>query len=378
MLNLATNAVKATRGGSVQLSATLGVSGAQGNTVTFAVSDSGRGIAPKDIPRLFRDFGRLERDGTNPDGTGLGLAICSRLAKAMGGEMEIESTPGKGSRFWLKVTLPEADSAAVLAPDNEQENPAKVLAGLRVLVAEDHETIRRLTCAKLAGIGMLPTEAADGEIAVELAETETFDLILMDLQMPRLDGDKAAARIRLGGGPSAKAKIIGLTAHQPPRIAVMLSDLAFDDCLRKPLDLLQLAALMQGVVPPASASTTSEGFDIENLVDLYEIDDGVMLSRTLKSLLAEIEATRIELPILTGKHDTIEIGRMVHKLVGFSDMLGVRMLSEDLRKFEDLIDAGDIKALEAALKWIDDVLTNASAQINRLSEEILNNKSVDD
>jgi two-component system CheB/CheR fusion protein len=369
MLNFATNAVKATRGGSVQLSATRDVTGPKENSVTFAVSDSGRGIAPEDIPRLFRDFGMLERDGTNPDGTGLGLAICRRLASAIGGQLGVESTLGKGSRFWLKVTLPEADSTAPASGD-EHVDLAAILAGLRVLVAEDHETIRQLTCAKLASIGMLPAEAADGEIAVSMAEAEKFDLILIDLQMPRLDGDKAADRIRRGGGPSAQALIIGVTAHQPPEIAVMLSNLAFDGCLRKPLDLGQLAALMQGVVPFAPTLTTPEGFDTDNLEELREIDGGALLSRTLKGFSAEIEATRIELPVLIGKRDTLELGRLVHKLIGFGNILGARTLSAELRKFESLIRAGDIEALEAAREWIDDVMTKTGSQANQFSEDI--------
>jgi signal transduction histidine kinase len=129
LLNFATNAVKATRGGSVQLSATLGSAGADGHTVTFAVTDTGCGIAPEDIPRLFRDFGMLERDGPTAEGTGLGLAICRRLATAMGGEVGVESTLGEGSRFWLRVTLPEADNAVPEA-DSETDDPSAVLAGL--------------------------------------------------------------------------------------------------------------------------------------------------------------------------------------------------------------------------------------------------------
>jgi Signal transduction histidine kinase len=264
LLNFATNAVKATRGGSIRLSATLGAAGADGATVTFAVTDTGCGIAPEDIPRLFRDFGMLERDGAHPDGTGLGLAICRRLAAAMGGEIGVESALGEGSRFWLRVTLPEADNAASEAK-SESVDPSGVLIGLKVLVAEDHDMIRQLTCANLARAGMLPTEAADGEIAVELAEAEEFDLIVMDLQMPRLDGDAAAARIRGGGGPSARARIICVTAHQSPEIALMLSNLAFDASVRKPLDIGQLAALMQGVPTTSNAVLSFEDFDADKL-----------------------------------------------------------------------------------------------------------------
>jgi signal transduction histidine kinase/CheY-like chemotaxis protein/HPt (histidine-containing phosphotransfer) domain-containing protein len=368
LLNFATNAVKATRGGSVQLSATLVSAGADGPTVTFAVTDTGCGIAPEDIPRLFRDFGMLDRDGPTADGTGLGLAICRRLATAMGGEVGVESTLGEGSRFWLRVTLPDADNA-VSDPGDETDDPSAVLAGLKVLVAEDHDIIRQLTCADLARAGMLATEAADGVIAVELAEAGEFDLILMDLQMPRLDGDEAAARIRGGGGPSAQARIICVTAHQAPEIALMLSDLAFDACVRKPLDLSQLAALMQGIPTSSTAAVSLEDFDADNLTQLRETDGGALLTRTLKSFAAEIERTRTDLAALIAKRDTFGAGRLVHKLVGFGDILGARTLSAELRKFEDLIRDDDIEVLEGALEWIDGVMVKTQVQVDHLIEE---------
>lgn len=368
LLNFATNAVKATRGGSVGLSATLGSAGAEGRTVTFAVTDTGCGIAPDDMPRLFRDFGMLERDSTRADGTGLGLAICRRLATAMGGEVGVESALGEGSRFWLRVTLPEADNAASEA-ESEPDDPSAVLSGLKVLVAEDHDIIRQLTCSNLARAGMLPTEAADGAIAVELAEAQEFDLILMDLQMPHLNGDEAAARIRGGGGPSAKARIICVTAHQSPEIALMLSDLAFDACARKPLDLGQLAALMQGIAPSSVAITSLEDFDAENLNQLRETDGGALLTRTLKSFAAEIETTRTDLAALIAKRDTFGADRLVHKLVGFGDFLGARTLSTELRKFGELIRDDGTEDLEEALEWIDDVIAKTLVQVEHLVEE---------
>lgn len=368
LLNFATNAVKATRGGSVQLSAALGSAGVTGHTVTFSVIDTGCGIAPEDMPRLFRDFGMLDRDGASADGTGLGLAICRRLATAMGGEVGVESTLGEGSRFWLRVTLPEADSAVSDSGD-ETDDPSAVLAGLKVLVAEDHDIIRQLTCANLARAGMLPTAAADGQIAVELAEAEKFDLILMDLQMPRLDGDEAAARIRGGGGPSARARIICLTAHQSPEIALMLSEMAFDACVHKPLDLTQLAALMQGIPTSSTAAVSLEDFDAENLTHLREIDGGALLTRTLQGFAVEIETTRTDLAALIAKRDTFGAGRLVHKLVGYGDILGARTLSAELRKLEGLIRDDDIEVLEGALEWIDDVMVKTRVQVDHLIEE---------
>jgi signal transduction histidine kinase/DNA-binding response OmpR family regulator len=379
ILNFATNAVKATRGGNIRLSATLGAVGTDGLTVTFAVTDTGRGIALQDIPRLFRDFGMLERDGPTADGTGLGLAICRRLATAMGGEVGVESALGEGARFWLRVTLPEADNA-VSEADGETDDASAVLVGLKVLVVEDHDIIRKLTCANLARAGMLPTEAADGEIAVELAEAEAeeFDLILMDLQMPRLNGDEAAARIWGGGGPSARARIICVAAHQSPKIALMLSDLAFDACVRKPLDLSQLAALMQGRATSSTTAVSQEDFDADNLAQLRETDGGALLIRTLKSFAADIETTRTDLAALIAKRDTVGAGRLVHKLVGFADILGARTLSTELRKFDGLISEDDIEVLEEALEGIDEVMARTRVQVDRLIEKTERQNSGED
>ncbi|TQM89879.1 CheR family methyltransferase [Roseinatronobacter monicus] len=357
LLNFATNAVKATRNGCVQLSGAVSAANPTGVTVILSVSDNGCGIAPEDIPLLFRDFGMLDRQETIADGsTGLGLAICRRLATAMGGEVGVESTPGKGSRFWLNVTLPEADTKETIS-DHERDDPAAALSGLKVLVAEDHETIRQLTCANLARFGMLCIEAADGEAAVALAESKEFDMILMDLQMPKSDGAAAAARIRRSGGPSARAWIFGLTAHQPPEIAVMLSDLSLNACLSKPLDVQQLAALTQSDALPGPASRLSENFSRNSLAQLHALDGGELLSRALKNLSVEIEATRTELAVLISKGDAVAAGRLVHKLVGFSDMLGAVVLSAGLRKFEDIIQAGDLDAMKEGLKPLDDAMS---------------------
>lgn len=370
LLNFATNAVKATRGGSVHLSATRVADNSDGHTVTLSVTDTGCGIAPEDIPRLFRDFGMLERDAIGRDGTGLGLAICRRLATAMGGEVGVESSLGSGSRFWLRLTLPECSSETP-APDQAENDLTAVLRGLKVLVAEDHDIIRQLTCANLTRFGTFPTEAADGIIAVELAAAEKFDLILMDLQMPRLDGDEAASRIRRGDGLSANARIIGITAHQAPEIAVMLSDLAFDACLPKPLDIQRLAACVRGDIqpPPPLGPTSFEDFDADNLTSLRDIDGGVLLSRTLKEFSAEIGATWAGLSEMMAEQDSVEAGRLVHKLTGFSDLLGARTLSSELRNFQNLIEDEDQNVLAEALEAIDAVMTKTRSQLSQLIEE---------
>ena len=368
LLNFATNAVKAAPGGSILLSAQLEEIGESGHTVTFAVTDTGFGISPEDIPQLFHDFSRLEGNGINEEGTGLGLAICRRLATAMGGEVGVESTPGKGSRFWMQLMLPEADNAESVAAVETCSN-IDVLAGLSVLVAEDHDIIRQLTCLSLERVGMRPTEAADGLIAVELAEAEEFDLILMDLQMPRLDGHEAAARIRRGTGRSSGAQIICVTAHQSPEVAMLVSEMNFDACLPKPLDIERLAAVVSGKEPAPVTASSFEEFDFEALAQLSEIDGGTMLAHTLKSFSAEIETARTELTLLIAKQEHAQAGRLVHRLIGFGDFLGARKFSSEMREFEVLIDVGNIAVLDERLGWMNDIMTATQMRLEQLIKE---------
>lgn len=368
LTNFATNAVKATEGGGIRLSATAGAPDAEGHSVTFAVTDTGRGIAPGDIPRLFRDFGMLDREDADAGGTGLGLAICRRLATAMGGEVGVESTPGVGSRFWLRVTLPEAAEAPEAPP--RAEDPAATLAGLRVLVAEDHETIRRITCTQLARSGARPVEAADGLEAVERAAAEPFDLILMDLRLPGLDGPTAAARIRQNGGPSAGARIVGLTARRAPATVAMLSDLALDACLAKPLDLARLAAVLRDEAVAAERPPADPLIDPATLAELRALDGGALLARALARFSREIAALEPALAARLAAGDAPGAGRLAHRLAGAGDILGARPLADALRAFEIRTEIATPAALRAALAELAPVLqaTRAAAAENTATD----------
>ena len=373
MMNFATNAVKATRGGTIRLGATLGSAGPNGHAVTLSVTDTGCGIAPEDIPRLFRDFGMLERDGPARSGTGLGLAICRRLAHAMGGEVGVESELEQGSRFWLRVPLPVVQGAETVS-DLTAEGPERSLVGMKVLVAEDHDLIRQLTCATLARAGMIPTEAADGETAVALAEMQPFDLILMDLQMPRLDGDTAAARIRNGTGASARARILCVTAHQSPEIALMLSDLAFDACIRKPLDLKQLSDVLQSKPPLPAVADLLVDFDAENIAYLRELGGSTLLRRTLNAFDAEIETAGAELVALINKRDTFGAARIAHKMVGLSDILGARKLSAKLRSFENFMTDAEDGELHRAVAEVSQTMNETREQLQNLIHSLAEQK----
>ncbi|MFO7772311.1 MAG: hybrid sensor histidine kinase/response regulator [Roseovarius gahaiensis] len=366
LINFASNAVKATEGGQIQLQANADAPGDAGWVVTFSVADTGHGIAPEDIPRLFRDFGTLDREDVAAASTGLGLAICRRLASAMDGEVGVESTPGNGAHFWLRLTLPEAERIPV--QETEPEIKPNAFDGLRVLVAEDDEMIRQITCVTLTRYGAEVAEAVDGLEAVEHATAEPFDLILMDHRMPNLSGATAAARIRRSNGPSAQAHIVCFSAHQASETSTMLGELAFDAWLPKPLDCTSLAKILHGGdAATAERPHADTLFDPAILAALGSHDDGTLLRRSLAGLAEEITEAETELPKRLAADDARGAGRFAHKLAGLCNVLGAHPLGDALLAFEILTENAAPIALQRELDAMSAVLQATRAAAKKLA-----------
>jgi signal transduction histidine kinase/HPt (histidine-containing phosphotransfer) domain-containing protein len=240
IINFGTNAAKFTRNGVITLSIASRPLSPDDVELTWSVTDNGIGIAEEDIPNLFKEFGVAKHRQIYTEGTGLGLAICKGLADALGGSVQAKSRLGEGSTFSLRVELRRSEPVrTALLPTLDVD-----LSGMRILLAEDQELIRMIVSRQLETAGAVVRLAKDGTEAVALAETETFDLILMDLRMPNLDGASAAQHIRNAAGPNASTRIIALTAHQTPETTLLISRGAIDGCLGKPLKLEALAKLV--------------------------------------------------------------------------------------------------------------------------------------
>jgi len=212
LFNLVSNAVKFTDEGEIIIRAGRG-QGADRGEVWFEVSDSGIGIDAEAMTRLFGSFEQAKAEtARHHGGTGLGLAISRRLAEMMGGTLTCQSTLGEGSTFRLVLPLIETDATA-LAPSDAEAIAMDPGRRLSILVAEDHEVNRKIVGLFLEPLGWRLTMAKDGGEAVAMAGQESFDAILMDMQMPVMNGVDASMAIRRAGGPNAQAPIIALTAN---------------------------------------------------------------------------------------------------------------------------------------------------------------------
>jgi signal transduction histidine kinase/ActR/RegA family two-component response regulator len=232
LLNLVGNAVKFAEVGEVALSVDWS---AQDQRLSVSVRDQGPGVALAQQPLLFRRFSQVDGSSTRRHGgTGLGLAICLGLVDAMGGRIGVESELGHGARFFFDIPAPLA--AAPAGEDDAPPDDAPIFpVGARILVADDHPANRELVRAVLEPLGATVSEAADGAEAVALAARQAFDLILMDLRMPELDGLAAMKAIRAGAGPNRDAPILAFSAGADAPTGEARRQAGFDGDLSKPL-----------------------------------------------------------------------------------------------------------------------------------------------
>jgi PAS domain S-box-containing protein len=255
LMNLAGNAVKFTQSGSVRVAVAWDAEAAR---LRCRVTDTGPGIEAAARAKLFQRFSQV--DGTTArahGGTGLGLAICKGLVEAMGGTIGVESQVGHGSMFWFEIPA-EAAAEADMAPEEAPQPLA--LAGVRVLAADDNPQNLEILRSILTPLGVDLIEAGSGAQAVELAKLAAFDLVLMDLRMPEVDGWAAAGAIREGEGPNRDTPILAFSADVAPDRREAMG--IFQDLVRKPIEPLEVVRAIltwSTATAYADADETPEG-----------------------------------------------------------------------------------------------------------------------
>jgi CheY-like chemotaxis protein len=243
LINLVGNAIKFTERGRVQVM--LESIEAPAPELAFEVVDTGIGVAAEQRDHIFEKFTQADASTTRRfGGSGLGLAICRQLVGLMGGSIGVTSELGVGSRFWFRVPLEQALSGTD-SPESASERADPGAIDAHVLLVDDNEMNRFVAQGYLARLGCRVSVAADGHEAVAAATAASFDLVLMDCQMPVMDGYQATGKIRQLAGAASRVPIIAMTAHALASEREKCLAAGMDDHLAKPVRPADLAAALR-------------------------------------------------------------------------------------------------------------------------------------
>ena len=259
LVNLVANAIKFTERGMVRLKLTACAAGATDHDITVRVEDTGIGIAPEALPRLFRPFQQADAGTTRRyGGTGLGLSISRQIVLAMGGDITVDSAPGRGSVFSFTLRLPVAAPRTV--PALRFLGSALVpLLPLHILVVDDQPVNREVAKAKLSRLGHHVTLAGDGPEALAAVAQHAYDVIFMDLQMPGLSGIEVTRRIVTQLAGQRLPHIVALTASVFEEDREACRKAGMRDFIGKPIENAQLEAVLHAVAAERGASAPSTG-----------------------------------------------------------------------------------------------------------------------
>jgi PAS domain S-box-containing protein len=367
LVNMLGNAIKFTERGEVSLRVSSVVS-RQNVTVMFEVTDSGIGMSTEEVRRVFQPFVQADSSTTRRfGGTGLGLSISKRLAELLGGDLTVSSHPRKGSKFCFTIDGGPHEGAEFVSGYTESVLPVthvlarrQTLRG-RILLAEDGPDNQRLISNHLRKAGAEVVIAENGRAAVDLACAEEFDLILMDMQMPVLDGYAATAELRRSG---FQRPIIALTAHAMATDREKCIAAGCTDYLAKPIDRVFLLTVLASYLdncafaseerPLLSASEQAVG-STAILKSAYASDPE--MKGIIKEFVATLPGRMAKIDFLRRERDMTELRRVLHQLKGAGGGYGFDALSRAATVAESALDGG------ASLETIEEHLNSLHALV---------------
>ncbi|MBE5950666.1 MAG: response regulator [Lachnospiraceae bacterium] len=369
LINLANNAIKFTDEGHVKLSVKM--EEVQGDTVKlrFAVEDTGQGIAPEDINKLFGKFEQVDKKKNHyKEGTGLGLSISRQLVEMMGGEIGVNSEYGKGSEFFFTVIQKVTDSRRAIEVSEEYRTESENVLNFtapdaRILIVDDNEMNRKVALGLLEPLNMQMDTAEDGKQALEKIREHRYDVIFMDHMMPVMDGIEATKALRAMEEEYFKnVPVIALTANAVVEARAQFTDAGMNDFVSKPIEIKDICAKLKTWLPKhliceSETEVVAESCVLcgeEELPDIEGLNvcEGIRYSGTKElffSLLADfyklidMKTVKMEKCLADGmiRDYTIE----VHALKNTARMIGAMELSELCLHLEQCGNAEDVETL---------------------------------
>lgn len=370
VLNLVANAGKFTTGGAITVR--LLPDPADPAMLRIEVQDTGIGIDPADQSRIFDDFETLTSGyARSSTGTGLGLGIVRRAVQAMDGRLGLQSTPGLGSTFWFTLPwhpAPQQEKAALAAPAETVVLPQN--RPLRTLVSDDNPVNREVMGQMLRRLGHSADLVADGPAAVRAAGKVRYDLILMDISMPGMDGLEATRQIRQGGA-SADSPVLGVTAN------AMADDLArfraegMEAILTKPVTLAALADRLRGFATGPAPATDPEDalIAVATFAEVQQILSAEDMARLLQTFLQETRAA-----LALAQKSPLPVGRSplsirVHSCAGSAALFGALRLQKLLCRIEDALQAGQTEGLDLLLTRAEAALNDTAGWLDEVQQD---------
>jgi CheY-like chemotaxis protein/HPt (histidine-containing phosphotransfer) domain-containing protein len=381
--NLVANAIKFTRTGTVEISLVIVSGNSKEACLRIAVEDTGIGITPTALDRIFESFTQADSSTTREyGGSGLGLTICKQLINMMHGNIGVESEQGKGSRFWFDLTLVRGSSGMLPADNNSLPEMSLPALNANVLLVEDNLINQEVALHMLEALSCRVTLAADGIEALTILEKQDIDLVLMDCQMPRMDGYAATAVIRNREATDNKGchiPIIALTANAMSNDQQRCIDAGMDSYISKPLIASVLSSTMAGLLPRHCAvdvarHVTHTALDTPPLSD-HAINpeilalygdmhaDESLLDRIINVYLQEAPVALQSLHDAINAADPEALRRVAHKFKSSSMQLGANQMSSLCGQLEKLGHLGTTDNGKAILSDMEHELANIKDEL---------------
>lgn len=346
LFHITQNAVKFTQQGKVSLAVNHHPAS---RLLEVKVEDSGIGISPADTPRLFRPFTQLDEESNRQyGGNGMGLHLSKRLANLLGGDITVNSTKGEGSVFTITIDSGDMNSIDKREPKSKVIPIIPKLQG-KVLVADDSPVNLQIVTTLLKACQLEIVTATNGEEAVEAALSDNFNLVLMDIQMPKMDGKQAFELLQQLG---FSTPVIALTANVMPEDMTNYQQQGFYSCLAKPIEQEKFFATLAQTIPAAAATApASEALPIE----AWMVELRGQFINELRSLKQQLQQAR-------ERNDTTGCTKIAHRIKGSAGNVGFHRLTDEAGELQSRLKSQRLEELVLQLDQFSDHIDQLLAE----------------